>query len=67
MIHSENRCPLFGIMPSLPDAQSITNPHKTVPAVAHRAGRRLNNADHSARAKSRGTGDFLHDEHVARE
>jgi hypothetical protein len=33
MIYSENRCPLFGIMPSLPDAQSITNPHNPVPAV----------------------------------
>jgi hypothetical protein len=54
-------------MASLPDAQSITNPHKPVPAMAHRAGVGLNNADHSARAKSRVTGDFLHDEHVARE
>ena len=37
---------------SLADAQSITNPHKTVPAVAERGGARPNNADHSARAKS---------------
>jgi hypothetical protein len=37
---------------SLADAQSITNPHKTVSAVAAHGGGRPNKADHSARAKS---------------
>jgi hypothetical protein len=67
MIFSENRYLRFGIKLSLADAQSITNPHKTTAAVACRAGRRLNKADHSARAKSWLSAPFHHGEIAVRE
>jgi hypothetical protein len=67
MIFSENRYPLFGIMLSVPDAQSITNPHKAAAAVARRAGRRLNKADHSARAKSLNSTPSHHGETAVQE
>jgi hypothetical protein len=38
---------------TLADAHSRTKPHKTIPATAFSAAGRLNNADHSARAKTR--------------
>jgi Ca-activated chloride channel family protein len=42
-----------GSFANLADAQLSTKPYKSVPREARRAGRRPNNADHSARAKSR--------------
>jgi hypothetical protein len=42
-----------GSCANLADAQFSTKPYKSVPHEARRAGRRLNNADHSARTKSR--------------
>jgi hypothetical protein len=37
---------------TLADAQFITKPHKAAFVAARRSGRRLNKADHDARAKT---------------
>jgi hypothetical protein len=49
---------------SLADAHSSTKPHKAVPTRAHRAEERLNNADHSARARSHVPGKLQGGENV---